>query len=48
METKKEAQKNDVSPAADSAQPSDFIRTIVTEDIAAKKYDSRGAYAVPP
>ena len=48
METKKEAQKNDVSPEADSAQSSDFIRTIITEDIAAKKYDSRVHTRFPP
>ena len=48
MEAKKEAQKNDVSPEADSAQPSDFIRTIITEDIAAKKYDSRVHTRFPP
>jgi glutaminyl-tRNA synthetase len=48
METKREAQKNDVSPEGDSAQSSDFIRTIVTEDIAAKKYDSRVHTRFPP
>ena len=37
-----------MSPEGDSAQPSDFIRTIVTEDIAAKKYDSRVHTRFPP
>ncbi len=48
METNREAQKNDVSPEGDSAQSSDFIRTIVSEDIAAKKYDSRVHTRFPP
>jgi glutaminyl-tRNA synthetase len=48
MEAKKEPQKNDVSHEADSSQSSDFIRTIITEDIEAKKYDSRVHTRFPP
>jgi glutaminyl-tRNA synthetase len=48
MEAKKEPQKNEVSREEDSAQPTDFIRTIITEDIAAKKYDSRVHTRFPP
>jgi glutaminyl-tRNA synthetase len=51
MKDKKEMNKDEISsqaPAPDSSQSTDFIRSIIVEDIKAKKYDSHVHTRFPP
>jgi len=50
MKDRREAENADagVTPPRPDAQPPDFIRSIISEDISAKKYDSRVHTRFPP